>query len=105
MTISELYEKLNDGLLIPVAFGKFNKPAKLPFVIINCDGEETIKADNTVLAEFPSVRLELYSDYKDIELETKVKNLLKENEIEFEVSDVGFIESEKMYEVVYDFII
>ena len=105
MTLFDLCEILNKGIEIPIALGKFKTPTPLPFIIIKCDGEETIKADNTVLLEFPSVRIELYSSYKDIELETKIKNILKENEIEFEVSDIGFIESEKMYGVVYDFVI
>ena len=46
--------------------------------------------------------LELYTDFKGPETENRVEKILDENEIYYEKQET-YIESEKLYEVVYIF--
>ena len=48
------------------------------------------------------VNIELYTDYKDLSAEQKVEAVLDKHGIFYEKSEV-WIESEKLYEVLYSF--
>ena len=48
------------------------------------------------------VNIELYTDKKDPELEKKLQGLLTESGFVYEKNE-AWIESEKLYEVVYEF--
>jgi len=46
------------------------------------------------------VYIEFYTNYKDPDLEEKIEEILTKNELYYEKSEV-WIESEKLYEVLY----
>ena len=48
------------------------------------------------------VRLELYSDKKDIENESTMETVLERNDIYYQKSSL-WIESESLYETIYEF--
>ena len=58
------------------------------------------RADNIVYAAFENLNIEIYTDEKNPELEASVEAVLKEHELFWQKSEV-WIESEKLYEVLY----
>ena len=71
-----------------------------PFLIFIFPGTNNVFADNQVYFKVNELNLELYSDKKDTELEENLEDILTAHEIPWEKSEV-WIESEKMYEVLY----
>ena len=63
-------------------------------------GSENFAADNVVYMEFSNLSIELYTDEKDPELEDRVEAVLNAHEMFWNKSEV-WIESEKLYEVLY----
>ena len=63
-------------------------------------GSENFAADDVVYMEFSNLNIELYTDEKDPELEDRVEAVLNAHEIFWNKSEV-WIESEKLYEVLY----
>lgn len=99
MTLKEINEKLNI-LDIPVAYNCFITAQKPPFLVYKITSENIRGADNKNMLSEKSVRIELYSEIKNIEIEEELENLF--NEYELEKSEV-YIESEKMLETIYEF--
>ena len=63
-------------------------------------GSENFAADDVVYVEFSNLSIELYTDEKDPELEDRVEAVLNAHEMFWNKSEV-WIESEKLYEVLY----
>lgn len=63
--------------------------------------EETFGADNIVYASFPEVNVELYTDKKSPKLEKRIEKVFTDHEVFFLKSET-WIESEHMYEVLYE---
>lgn len=59
-------------------------------------------ADGQVYFKINEVRLELYTDYKDMAVEAKVETCLADYNIVYQKTET-WIESEKLYEVLYQF--
>lgn len=57
-------------------------------------------ADNKVWQKINQLNIELYTDEKSPETEEKIEDILSSHEIPYEKSEY-WIESEKMYEVLY----
>ena len=73
-----------------------------PFLIYLLPQSHHFGADGKVYYKIEEVRLEVYTDYKSVELEQKVETVLEKHGIFYAKSEV-WIESEKLYEVVYTF--
>ena len=71
-----------------------------PFLIFLFPGSDNMFADNGVYFKISQLNMELYTDKKDPELEEKLEDILTAHEIPWEKSEV-WIDSEKMYEVLY----
>ena len=101
MTHEEVMEMLA-GLDIPFAYDHFceGESPSPPFICFLFPGSENFAADNMVYASFKNLNIELYTDEKNPELEARIEAVLDENEIFWEKSEV-WIQSEKMYEVLY----
>ena len=87
---------------LPLAYDHFaegESPAP-PFLIFLFPGSDNMFADNGVYFKISQLNMELYTDKKDPELEEKLEDILTAHEIPWEKSEV-WIESEKMYEVLY----
>ena len=61
---------------------------------------QPLLAISVVYAEFQNLNIELYTDEKNPELEEKVQAVLTRHELFWQKSEV-WIETEKMYEVLY----
>lgn len=82
-------------------FGEGNAP-KPPFICYLYPQSDNFSADGIVYLKKNQVSLELYTDQKAVTLEHQVEIVLDENNIFYNKSEV-YIESEKMYEVLYQF--
>ena len=100
MELSEIYEKLCT-LGVPVAYLQFRKPQKLPFIAYLEAETEIQGADNYNLYRRVTIRIELYSENKNPELERKIENLFRSVEIEKD-GDI-FLKNENMFMTVFSF--
>ena len=90
------------GKGIPFAYDHFaeGESPEPPFICFLFPGSENFSADNIVYAEFSNLSIELYTDEKDPELEDSIEAVLNDHELFWNKSEV-WIESEKLYEVLY----
>ncbi|HEP1469763.1 hypothetical protein [Streptococcus pyogenes] len=73
-----------------------------PFLIYLLPASDNFSADGRVYFKANEVHIEIYTDYKSPNIEKKVEAVLDEHGIFYNKSEV-FIESEKLYEVLYIF--
>lgn len=102
MTLPELKDKLK-SLNLPIAYLCFavGQVPELPYIVYYVDEDIGFYADDTVYYEGYAVTIEVYTDQKDLQLEKKVKQLLNNNELQYE-SYESFLESENMYLKAYE---
>lgn len=101
MSHEEVMAMLEESQL-PVAYNHFaeGEAPKPPFICFTFPASENFAADNIVYAEISVLEAELYTDIKDPELETRLEAIFKSHELFWEKSEL-WIESEKLYEVLY----
>ena len=101
MTQEEVMQMLPE-LKIPYAYDHFaeGESPDPPFICFLFPGSENFSADNAVYMEFSNLSIELYTDEKDPKLEDSVEAVLNSHEIFWNKSEV-WIETEKLYEVLY----
>lgn len=96
--------KIIEEMGIPFAYDHFaegESPAP-PFLCYLLPGSDNFAADGKVYYKMSEVRIELYTDFKDVSLEEKVTAVLDNHGIFYEQSEV-WIEEEKLYEVAFEF--
>ena len=103
MTIENLVEMLQKTG-IPFAYDQFSEgeSPKPPFICYLLPGSNNFAADGKVYFKINQVRIELYTDSKDLAVERKVEMVMDESGIFYNKSEV-WIQSEKLYEVLYSF--
>lgn len=89
---------------IPFAYdhfaeGEYPEP---PFICYLLSGSNNFSADGKVYFKANEVHIELYTDFKDLTVEQKLEAVLDEHGIFYNKSET-WIESEKLYEVLYIF--
>lgn len=96
--------KMVKEISLPNAYHHFaeGESASPPFLIYLLAKSDNFSADGKAYFKANEVHLELYSDVKDLELEEKVEAVLDRYGIFYEKLE-SFIESEKLYEVLYVF--
>ncbi|NEW66040.1 hypothetical protein H1220_04295 [Carnobacteriaceae bacterium zg-84] len=82
-------------------FAESNVPNP-PFMLYVLPSTNHFKADGRIHHKIVVVHLELYTDKKDVVSERKIEFVLDQAEIVYRKSEV-WIESEKLYEVLYTF--
>lgn len=96
--------KIIEEMGLPFAYDHFaegESPAP-PFLCYLLPGSDNFAADGRVYYKMSEVRIELYTDFKDVSLEEKVTAVLDNHGIFYEQSEV-WIEEEKLYEVAFEF--
>ena len=73
-----------------------------PFLIFLKSGSDNFAADGGVYYKIDEIHIELYTDLKDPELESRLEAVLDERGIFYDKTEV-WIDSEKLYEVLYSF--
>lgn len=89
---------------IPYAYDHFTEgeAPEPPFVCYLFFGSNNFAADGHVYYKINEVHVELYTDCKDLSVERTLEDALDQHGIFYEKSEV-WIESEKLYEVLYVF--
>lgn len=96
--------KIIEEMEIPFAYDHFaeGESPDPPFLCYLLPGSDNFAADGRVYYKMSEVRIELYTDFKDVSLEEKVTAVLDNHGIFYEQSEV-WIEEEKLYEVAFEF--
>lgn len=96
--------KIIEEMDIPFAYDHFaeGESPDPPFLCYLLPGSDNFAADGRVYYKMSEVRIELYTDFKDVSLEEKVTAVLDSHGIFYEQSEV-WIEEEKLYEVAFEF--
>lgn len=96
--------KIIEEMGIPFAYDHFaeGESPDPPFLCYLLPGSDNFAADGRVYYKMSEVRIELYTDFKDVDLEEKVTAVLDNHGIFYEQSEV-WIEEEKLYEVAFEF--
>ena len=89
---------------IPFAYDHFAEGEAVdpPFICYLLPDSDNFAADGKVYFKANEVHIELYTDTKDLSVEQQVEAVLDEHGIYYDRSEV-WIESEKLYEVLYSF--
>lgn len=96
--------RMIEELGLPFAYDHFSEgeSPEPPFVCYLLPGSHNFAADGRVYYKGSEVRLEVYTDRKDLGLEARVEAVLDGHGIFYNKSEV-WIESERLYEVLYSF--
>lgn len=101
--MEELLQILNETQ-IPFAYHHFaeGESPEPPFICYLLPGSNNFSADGKVYYKINEVHIELYTDLKDLAVEQQLEDMLDEHGIFYNKSET-WIESEKLYEVLYTF--
>ena len=104
INIIELVNLLNQ-VNIPLAYSHFeiteSSPAPSPPFMVYLEEDSTnFGADNKVWSKLLNYSIEVYTDYKDLELEKKIEDILDSNNIYYETTEV-YIQQQNLYQRVY----
>ena len=89
---------------IPFAYSHFaeGESPEPPFMCYLLPRSDNFSADGAVYHKLSVVHFEVYTDKKDRTLENRVEDVFDKNNIFYNKSEV-WINSEKLYEVIYSF--
>lgn len=89
---------------IPYAYDHFTEgeSPEPPFLCYLLPGSSNFSADGKVYHRISEVRLELYTDYKDLASEQKVEDVIDTAGLFYNKTET-WIDSEKLYEILYSF--
>ena len=89
---------------IPFAYHHFaeGESPEPPFICYLLPGSNNFSADGKVYYKINEVHIELYTDLKDLAVERQLEDVFDEHGIFYNKSET-WIESEKLYEVLYIF--
>lgn len=100
MTLVELVAMLR-STGYEVAYSHFNDPPALPYITYLVAFSSNFIADNQVYHKIDNVQIELYTDKKDLEAESKLEAALDENKLPYDNTET-WISSEKLYQKIYE---
>lgn len=89
---------------LPFAYDHFaeGESPEPPFLCYLLPNADNFSADGRVYFKVNEVHLELYTDTKDLSVERKLEAVLDKHGVYYSRSEI-WIESEKLYEVLYTF--
>ncbi len=89
---------------IPFAYDHFaeGESPDPPFICYLLPGSNNFAADGRVYLKMNEVRIELYTDTKDLVAEQQLEDVLDAHEVFYNKSET-WIASEKLYEILYQF--
>ena len=96
--LKTMLEQLN----IPVAYSHFNTATTPPFAVFLRQSTSNFGADDKVYKKINNYLVELYTEYKDIELEERLEQIFDDNEVYYNVTSEDYIDQEQMYQIIYE---
>ena len=102
MTYEEIAEMMQE-IGLPFAYHHFaeGESPSPPFVLFLSPGENTFGADDLMYISFKTLHIELYTDEKSPEAEESVEEVLHQHNLYYTKTE-AWIESEKLYEILYE---
>ncbi len=102
MTYKEINEMMTE-IGLPFAYHHFaeGESPNPPFLLFLSPRENTFSADNLMYHSFKDINVELYTDVKSPETEERVEEVLLQHNIYYTKTET-WIESERLYEVLYE---
>lgn len=105
MTLAELVTILK-STGFPVVYSHFtatesNPAPDPPFITYLVSYSSNMAADNKVYKKIDNIQIELYTNKKDLQAEKKLEDLFYLNELFYQTTET-FIESEKIYQKIYE---
>lgn len=99
---AENVTKMLEEMKLPFAYHHFaeGESPDAPFLVYLYPGADNFAADGVTYFKVNKLHIELYTDYKDVDLEEKVEAVLIGHGLFYDKSEV-WISSEKLYEVLY----
>lgn len=94
-------KKMLDKTGLPVAYHHFNNAMSAPFLVYCISETEYFYADDTQHMQKNTLRIELYTDIKDVATEKNLESILSAAGICFLKSEI-WIDEEKLYEIIYE---
>lgn len=96
--------EIMEEIPVPSAYDHFaeGEAPEPPFICYLLPGSDNFSADGAVYFKADQVHVELYTDKKDLSTERMVEAVLEKYGIFYEKTET-WIESEKLYEVLYYF--
>ena len=103
MTHEEVMAMMEE-IELPYAYHHFaeGESPDPPFICYLLPQSDNFSADGKVYLKVSSVNIELYTDSKELDVEQKLEAVLDTHGIFYDKTEV-WIESEKLYEVLYSF--
>lgn len=99
--MEDLYILLS-RLEIPVAYSHFLTMTTPPFITYKRISSDNFEADNKTYYKQAKYHIELYTKERNTNLENELETLLDNNDIAYEIVSETYIDSEKIYQVVYE---
>lgn len=102
MMSKERIEKMLAETGLPFQYHHFTEENAVdpPFVVWLNEESANFYADGVVYAVIDAMNIELYTDEKDHELEKRIEEIFKNYNVSWEKEET-YIDSEQMYEVLY----
>lgn len=100
MKLSDI-KALLETVGFPVAYNEFGNPQTPPYICYIETGTDNMPADGTVYNKIRQITIELYTDIKSPDTEETLEDVLDGAGIFYEKSEV-YIDSEKIYETIYE---
>lgn len=99
----EKIKKMVEEIGIPASYHHFDVENAInpPFICWIIPGSDNFSADGMVFFRIDALNIELYTDQKDLEKEKQVENVLDKYGLFWEKTEI-YIESENMYETLYE---
>lgn len=76
------------SLDIPVAHQRFDDEPPLPYIIYKVDGRDDVLADDNNYYKLLDIKLELYADVPDFDLEARLEKMLEDRYISYMYSNI-----------------
>lgn len=95
----EAIKALLEETELPVAYDHFKEQTDPPFLVYLLPESRNLYADDCIFQTNALVRVELYTDKKDLELERRVEAVLSDM---IWTKTEEYIESEDMFETIYE---
>lgn len=102
MTQQEVYQMMKE-VEVPAAYHHFEEGQSPdpPFIVYLYPRSDNFSADGIAYQEISKLDIELYTDRKDPEMESRIETVLKKHELFYEKTE-NYLDTEKMYEVLYE---
>lgn len=102
MTYQDIMSILSE-INLPFAYDHFaeGESPDPPFVVFLFPSSDNFSADNKVYQKINNLRIELYTERKQPNIETQVETVLDTHEIFYDKTEV-WIAEERLFEVIYE---